>query len=74
MSKPLILKFDDIGAEMLPLVGGKAANLGVLTSAGLPVPPVCASPPRPTAGSPSEPGCRTCSRHSPRRPPGTSPP
>ncbi|WP_329425347.1 PEP-utilizing enzyme [Streptosporangium sp. NBC_01495] len=39
MSKPLILKFDDIGAEMLPLVGGKAANLGVLTSAGLPVPP-----------------------------------
>ncbi|WP_326828641.1 PEP-utilizing enzyme [Streptosporangium sp. NBC_01810] len=36
---PLILKFEDIGAEMLPLVGGKAANLGVLTSAGLPVPP-----------------------------------
>ena len=39
MSIPLILKFDDIGAEMLPLVGGKAANLGVLTTAGLPVPP-----------------------------------
>ncbi|WP_344927554.1 PEP/pyruvate-binding domain-containing protein, partial [Streptosporangium carneum] len=36
---PLILKFDDIGADTLPLVGGKAANLGVLTSAGLPVPP-----------------------------------
>ncbi|GAA4194710.1 hypothetical protein GCM10022252_39520 [Streptosporangium oxazolinicum] len=39
MSKPLILRFDDIGAETLPLVGGKAANLGVLTTAGLPVPP-----------------------------------
>ncbi|MFF5209912.1 PEP/pyruvate-binding domain-containing protein [Streptosporangium sp. NPDC000396] len=39
MHTPLILKFDDIGAEMLPLVGGKAANLGVLTTAGLPVPP-----------------------------------
>ncbi|MEV7006164.1 PEP/pyruvate-binding domain-containing protein [Streptosporangium sp. NPDC051022] len=38
-STPLILKFDDIGAETLPLVGGKAANLGVLTAAGLPVPP-----------------------------------
>ncbi|MFJ2034214.1 PEP/pyruvate-binding domain-containing protein [Streptosporangium sp. NPDC087985] len=39
MSTPLILKFDDIGAEMLPLVGGKAANLGMLTTAGFPVPP-----------------------------------
>ncbi|GAA3415761.1 PEP/pyruvate-binding domain-containing protein [Streptosporangium vulgare] len=36
---PLILRFGDIGAEMLPLVGGKAANLGVLTTAGFPVPP-----------------------------------
>ncbi|OUC88547.1 PEP/pyruvate-binding domain-containing protein, partial [Streptosporangium minutum] len=36
---PLILKFDDIDAGMLPIVGGKAANLGVLTAAGLPVPP-----------------------------------
>lgn len=39
MHTPLILTFDDIGAEALPLVGGKAANLGVLTAAGLPVPP-----------------------------------
>ncbi|MEU8381826.1 PEP/pyruvate-binding domain-containing protein [Streptosporangium sp. NPDC048865] len=39
MPKPLILRFDDIGADTLPLVGGKAANLGVLTSAGFPVPP-----------------------------------
>ncbi|MFF3445063.1 PEP/pyruvate-binding domain-containing protein [Streptosporangium sp. NPDC002721] len=39
MPKPLILRFDDIGAETLPLVGGKAANLGVLTTAGFPVPP-----------------------------------
>ncbi|MEV4748639.1 PEP/pyruvate-binding domain-containing protein [Streptosporangium sp. NPDC049248] len=36
---PLVLRFEDIGAEMLPLVGGKAANLGVLTTAGFPVPP-----------------------------------
>ncbi|MCW2881073.1 MAG: Phosphoenolpyruvate synthase/pyruvate phosphate dikinaselike protein [Sphaerisporangium sp.] len=36
---PLIMKFQDITAEMLPMVGGKAMNLGVLTRAGLPVPP-----------------------------------
>ncbi|MET8146617.1 PEP/pyruvate-binding domain-containing protein [Sphaerisporangium sp. NPDC005288] len=36
---PLILGFQDIAADALPLVGGKAANLGVLTRAGLPVPP-----------------------------------
>ncbi|MFF4190572.1 PEP/pyruvate-binding domain-containing protein [Nonomuraea sp. NPDC001831] len=34
-----ILKFPDIDGSMLALVGGKAANLGVLTRAGLPVPP-----------------------------------
>ncbi|MFC4591812.1 PEP/pyruvate-binding domain-containing protein [Sphaerisporangium corydalis] len=37
--RPLIMTFQDITADMLPLVGGKAANLGVLTRAGLPVPP-----------------------------------
>nr|WP_042183120.1 PEP/pyruvate-binding domain-containing protein [Kibdelosporangium sp. MJ126-NF4]CEL15367.1 Phosphoenolpyruvate synthase [Kibdelosporangium sp. MJ126-NF4]CTQ95594.1 Phosphoenolpyruvate synthase (EC 2.7.9.2) [Kibdelosporangium sp. MJ126-NF4] len=31
--------FDDIAAGMLDTVGGKAANLGELTRAGLPVPP-----------------------------------
>jgi pyruvate,water dikinase len=36
--KPLTLDFRDIEAGTLPLVGGKAANLGVLTRAGLPVP------------------------------------
>ncbi|MBG0828613.1 phosphoenolpyruvate synthase [Planomonospora sp. ID67723] len=42
MDAPLILKFDEIAAGSLPLVGGKAANLGVLTAAGFPVPPgVC---------------------------------
>lgn len=35
----LIRGFDAIDADMLPVVGGKAANLGVLTKAGLPVPP-----------------------------------
>jgi rifampicin phosphotransferase len=38
MATPLILEFDDIKAETLPLVGGKAVNLGVLTTAGFPVP------------------------------------
>ncbi|MFC7243859.1 PEP/pyruvate-binding domain-containing protein [Catellatospora aurea] len=35
----LVLDFADIDAEMLAVVGGKAGNLGVLTRAGLPVPP-----------------------------------
>lgn len=35
----LVLEFADIDAGMLPVVGGKAGNLGVLTRAGLPVPP-----------------------------------
>ncbi|WP_167041172.1 PEP/pyruvate-binding domain-containing protein [Salinibacterium sp. ZJ454] len=34
----LILDLDQIDADLLPLVGGKAANLGVLTRAGFPVP------------------------------------
>ncbi|WP_214413395.1 PEP/pyruvate-binding domain-containing protein [Sphaerisporangium fuscum] len=39
--RPLILKFHDMTAESFPLVGGKGANLGVLTRAGFPVPPGC---------------------------------
>ncbi|MEV4415665.1 PEP/pyruvate-binding domain-containing protein [Catellatospora sp. NPDC049609] len=35
----LVLDFADIDAGMLAEVGGKAGNLGVLTRAGLPVPP-----------------------------------
>ncbi len=35
----LVLDFDQIDAGMLATVGGKAANLGELTRAGLPVPP-----------------------------------
>ena len=38
----LVLDFAAVGADELTVVGGKAANLGVLTRAGLPVPPgVC---------------------------------
>jgi pyruvate,water dikinase len=38
----LVLTFDRIDAAMLPAVGGKAANLGEMARAGLPVPPgVC---------------------------------
>ncbi|MFL5991559.1 MAG: PEP/pyruvate-binding domain-containing protein, partial [Rubrobacteraceae bacterium] len=35
----LILRFGDLDRGALPVVGGKAANLGELTRAGLPVPP-----------------------------------
>jgi pyruvate,water dikinase len=39
---PLVLDLADVDASMLPIVGGKAANLGELIRAGLPVPPgVC---------------------------------
>lgn len=34
-----VLWFEEIGKEDLPLVGGKCANLGELTKAGVPVPP-----------------------------------
>src|SRR5437588_3902539 len=36
---PLVLPFTAIDRTLLPLVGGKAANLGEMTRAGLPVPP-----------------------------------
>jgi phosphohistidine swiveling domain-containing protein len=36
---PLVLSLTALDASMLPLVGGKAANLGELTRAGFPVPP-----------------------------------
>jgi rifampicin phosphotransferase len=35
----LVLQFGDVDRGALPMVGGKAANLGELTRAGLPVPP-----------------------------------
>jgi len=35
----LILWFDELGKEDLPLVGGKNANLGEMLKAGIPVPP-----------------------------------
>ncbi|MCG5219006.1 PEP/pyruvate-binding domain-containing protein [Streptosporangium soli] len=35
---PLVIDLAEVTAGMLPLVGGKAANLGVLIGAGLPVP------------------------------------
>ncbi len=37
----LLLPLAEIDASMLPLVGGKAANLGELVRAGFPVPPGC---------------------------------
>ena len=36
--RPLIVALDHVDASALPLVGGKAANLGELIAAGLPVP------------------------------------
>src|SRR5215210_6324295 len=38
-SARLVLSFGDVDRTALPIVGGKAANLGELTRAGLPVPP-----------------------------------
>jgi phosphohistidine swiveling domain-containing protein len=35
----LVLQFESVDRAALPVVGGKAANLGELTRAGLPVPP-----------------------------------
>ena len=41
-TKALVLEFSSIGSDALAIVGGKAMNLGVMTRAGLPVPPgVC---------------------------------
>ncbi len=37
--RALILWFDEVGSGDAPLVGGKNANLGELTRAGIPVPP-----------------------------------
>ncbi|HET8910941.1 MAG TPA: PEP/pyruvate-binding domain-containing protein, partial [Ktedonobacteraceae bacterium] len=36
---PLVLPFEAIKSELISLVGGKAANLGEMIQAGLPVPP-----------------------------------
>ncbi|RLE55657.1 MAG: phosphoenolpyruvate synthase [Thermoprotei archaeon] len=38
-SKKIILWFEELTKEDVPLVGGKCANLGEMTRAGLPVPP-----------------------------------
>ncbi|RLE75924.1 MAG: phosphoenolpyruvate synthase, partial [Thermoprotei archaeon] len=37
--KRLILWFEELGKEDVPLVGGKCANLGEMINAGIPVPP-----------------------------------
>ena len=34
-----VLRFDEVGKDNIPQVGGKGANLGEMVSAGLPVPP-----------------------------------
>jgi pyruvate,water dikinase len=38
-SRALILWFEELGKEDIPLVGGKCANLGEMINAGIPVPP-----------------------------------
>ncbi|MEM4648746.1 MAG: phosphoenolpyruvate synthase [Nitrososphaerota archaeon] len=38
-SQALILWFEELGKEDVPLVGGKCANLGEMINAGIPVPP-----------------------------------
>lgn len=39
MRKDLVIWFENLRREDIPLVGGKNANLGEMTSAGIPVPP-----------------------------------
>ena len=34
-----VVKFEDLGKDDIPIAGGKGANLGELTQAGIPVPP-----------------------------------
>ncbi|MEM2990533.1 MAG: PEP/pyruvate-binding domain-containing protein [Halobacteria archaeon] len=38
-NKKIVLWFDELTKEDIPLVGGKNANLGELIKAGIPVPP-----------------------------------
>ena len=38
-SEPLILWFEQLSKDDIPIVGGKNANLGEMTKAGIPVPP-----------------------------------
>ncbi len=38
-AKKLVLWFEELGKEDVPLVGGKCANLGEMINAGIPVPP-----------------------------------
>jgi len=38
-SQALILWFEELGKDDIPLVGGKCANLGEMINAGIPVPP-----------------------------------
>jgi hypothetical protein len=54
-----VLFFDEIDSALLPLVGGKGANLGELTRAEFPVPPASVSPRRHTSRSPGAPACLT---------------
>jgi rifampicin phosphotransferase len=39
VNQELVVELDCVGADLLPVVGGKAANLGELIRAGFPVPP-----------------------------------
>jgi len=34
-----VVRFEDVGKDDIPIVGGKGANLGEMTKAGIPVPP-----------------------------------
>ena len=34
-----VVRFEDVGKDDIPIVGGKGANLGEMTKAGVPVPP-----------------------------------
>ncbi len=55
MERRLILWLDEVSKDLVPLVGGKAAGLGEMIKAGIPVPPGLLLPVRLTGGSCSRP-------------------
>ena len=77
VSTALLRRFEDLSREDVDYAGGKGANLGEMTGAGLPIPPgfVVAPPPTPTfarsaacaSGWPS--GSRASTSTTPRRSP-----
>ena len=64
VSTALLRRFEDLSKQDVDYAGGKGANLGEMTAAGLPVPPASWSVPPPTPSFATWVGCATASRSS----------